>query len=132
CGAVIAQRAIARDEQIHTRVEQITRIPTGRKLENDGVALRAVRPNLLRRRGAARCPEAPRADRPACVRRRLRDREAAITEHDRNVVRFLRQRDGDSAGVGGGGGALSVYPIPPLPNTTSCAVTGAPSQNCAP
>ena len=32
----------------------------------------------------------------------------------------------------GRGGALSVYPIPPLPNTTSCAVTGAPSQNCAP
>src|SRR5207244_12961808 len=52
CGAVISQRAIAGDEQIHTGVEQITRIPTGRKLENDGIALGAVRPNLLCRRRA--------------------------------------------------------------------------------
>src|SRR5260221_3379550 len=30
-----------------------------------------------------------------------------------------------------GSSGVSVYPAPPLPTTTSRAVTGAPSQNCA-
>ena len=77
---VVAQRPVARDQQIHARVEQVPRITVRRKLEHERVTVGGVRTDLLRRRRCAGGPIRSRADGPARVGSGLRNRQARVTE----------------------------------------------------
>ncbi len=97
---VVAQRPVARDQQIHPCVEQVPRITARRKLEDEGVTVGSVRADLLRRRRGAGGPIRSRADRPTRVGRRLRDRQAGVAQQRRNVVPLLREAECHDALIG--------------------------------